>query len=77
MPSPEVDHFCLLVRSLSADWVARSPSGDPLTGEARRDRLEMWAQAKERIRQVAATAETMADVPGWLVDLAAQLGIEP
>lgn len=45
--------------------------------EAQADQRVMRKQITQRIEEVQRQAQTMADVPGWLVDLAVQLGIEP
>ncbi len=44
--------------------------------EAQADQQAMSRQILARIHEMAREARTMADVPGWLLDLAAQLGVE-
>jgi hypothetical protein len=72
MLSPEVSRFVRVV--LAAGKQAVDLSGDDT--EAVAARLEAWWATERRIRAAAVQARSVADLPQWLLDLAAQLGIE-
>ena len=71
----QVAQFCSEV--LHAAQAQRSQGSRSTRPEAVQDQQAMWEQIAQRIEEVAREARTLTDVPGWLWDLAAQLGIEP
>ncbi len=68
--------FCRAVLHAAAS-AAYTQGSRPARPEAIHDHLAMREQIITRIQEVTREARTMADVPHWLVDLAAQLGVEP